>query len=158
MEKSKHIEDSKADKMQEYLIPVSFEMCGMLAIKAHSLKDAIDIAIRNQDSLPLPVTRNYVDGSYQVETDPEIIQNYTAHPDMYRKYAQSVNIHTRAVLSDNEETVSSVIEGLTKTGGYCPCRVQHTPDTKCLCREFREETPVGETCPCGLYVKKEIVE
>ena len=36
-------------------------------------------------------------------------------------------------------------------GGYCPCRLQKTPDTKCMCKEFREQEE-GE-CHCGLYVK-----
>ena len=37
-------------------------------------------------------------------------------------------------LNENEEIVKSVKEGLEKTGGYCPCRLERTEDTKCMCR------------------------
>lgn len=36
--------------------------------------------------------------------------------------------------------------------GYCVCTVEKTPDTKCMCKEFREQTTAG-TCHCGLYQK-----
>lgn len=36
--------------------------------------------------------------------------------------------------------------------GYCPCAVQHTPDTKCMCLEFRQLAESG-LCTCGLYKK-----
>lgn len=35
--------------------------------------------------------------------------------------------------------------------GYCPCMRTKTPDTKCMCKEFREmKTGI---CHCGLYQK-----
>ena len=36
--------------------------------------------------------------------------------------------------------------------GYCPCMRTKTPDTKCMCKEFREQTETG-VCHCGLYKK-----
>lgn len=36
--------------------------------------------------------------------------------------------------------------------GYCPCRISKTPDTKCMCKEFREQTEPG-TCHCGMFAK-----
>ena len=36
--------------------------------------------------------------------------------------------------------------------GYCPCMRTKTPDTKCMCKEFREQTESG-VCHCGLYKK-----
>lgn len=36
--------------------------------------------------------------------------------------------------------------------GYCPCMVQKTPDTKCMCKEFREQKTPGP-CHCGRYEK-----
>lgn len=35
--------------------------------------------------------------------------------------------------------------------GYCPCSLEKTPDTKCMCKEFREMEE--GTCHCGLYIK-----
>lgn len=62
----------------------------------------------------------------------------------------------KAKLSDDTKMIASVREGLEQTGGYCPCRVEHTDDTMCMCKEFREKTPVGNTCHCGLYIKTEM--
>ena len=47
-------------------------------------------------------------------------------------------------------------EGLRHTGGYCPCRLERTEATRCMCREFREqiEDPHFEGfCHCLLYYK-----
>ncbi len=38
-------------------------------------------------------------------------------------------------------------------GGYCPCAIWQTPDTKCMCKEFREQDS-GE-CHCGRFKKVE---
>jgi hypothetical protein len=35
--------------------------------------------------------------------------------------------------------------------GYCPCMIDKTPDTKCPCKDFREQTE-GQ-CFCGRYEK-----
>lgn len=39
-------------------------------------------------------------------------------------------------------------------GGYCPCAIQNTPDTKCMCKEFREQDKPG-LCHCGRFEKKD---
>ena len=36
--------------------------------------------------------------------------------------------------------------------GYCPCMIDKTDDTKCPCKDFREQTEPGE-CLCGRYAK-----
>lgn len=54
-------------------------------------------------------------------------------------------------VNEDKEVVEAIKEGLKKNGGYCPCRIERTPETKCMCKEFREQTE-GE-CHCGLYVK-----
>ena len=56
----------------------------------------------------------------------------------------------------DEEIVKLVKEGLERTGGYCPCRRERTPDFKCMCREFREQIkdPTYDGfCHCMLYYK-----
>ena len=40
-------------------------------------------------------------------------------------------------LNPDKEVVRAVREGLKKTGGYCPCRLERTEDNRCMCREFR---------------------
>ena len=54
-------------------------------------------------------------------------------------------------LNDDKEMVKSIKEGLKRTGGYCPCRIQRTEENKCMCKEFREMEE--GTCHCGLYIK-----
>ena len=36
--------------------------------------------------------------------------------------------------------------------GYCPCAVIKNQDTKCVCKQFREQTVPG-LCHCGRYEK-----
>ncbi|MDD6189119.1 MAG: ferredoxin-thioredoxin reductase catalytic domain-containing protein [Clostridiales bacterium] len=59
-------------------------------------------------------------------------------------------------LNDNAQVVSTVKEGLKRTGGYCPCRLEQTPETKCICDEFRRQMADPEFegyCHCMLYYK-----
>ena len=60
-------------------------------------------------------------------------------------------------LNDDSEVVRIVREGLKRTGGYCPCRRERTEDTKCICREFREQMADPDFegyCHCMLYYKE----
>jgi hypothetical protein len=36
--------------------------------------------------------------------------------------------------------------------GYCPCAIERTPDTKCICKEFWKQDKPG-ACHCGRYSK-----
>ena len=63
----------------------------------------------------------------------------------------------RVRLNENAEVVRIVREGLKRTGGYCPCRREQTEDTKCICREFREQMADPDFegyCHCMLYYKE----
>ena len=40
-------------------------------------------------------------------------------------------------LNEDKEIVKTIREGLAKKDGYCPCRLEKTPDTKCMCKEIR---------------------
>lgn len=55
-------------------------------------------------------------------------------------------------LNQDEGIVNLIRDGLKKNNGYCPCRPKHTDDTKCMCKEFREQH--SGICHCGLYVKE----
>ena len=63
---------------------------------------------------------------------------------------------TKIVLSDDKEQVAKIRERLKANEGYCPCRISKTPDTKCMCKEFREQEE--GTCHCGMYVKIKVEE
>ena len=55
-------------------------------------------------------------------------------------------------MTDNVKLQKIILDKLKENDGYCPCRIEQTPDTKCMCKEFREQTDTG-TCHCGLYIK-----
>ncbi|MBQ1681640.1 MAG: hypothetical protein II067_05425 [Agathobacter sp.] len=63
----------------------------------------------------------------------------------------------RVRLNEDEEIVRTVREGLKAKNGYCPCRVQKTPENKCMCKEFREQIEDENFegyCHCKLYYKE----
>ena len=59
-------------------------------------------------------------------------------------------------LNEDKEVVETVREGLKRTVGYCPCRLQRSDDTKCICKEFKEQMADPDFegyCHCMLYYK-----
>lgn len=62
----------------------------------------------------------------------------------------------KITLNPDEKIVKAIYDGLEKKGGYCPCRVAKTEDTKCMCKEFREQISDPDFegfCHCRLYYK-----
>lgn len=62
----------------------------------------------------------------------------------------------KITLNPDATVVAAIKEGLKKTGGYCPCRLQRTEENKCICQEFRAQMndPDFEGfCHCMLYYK-----
>lgn len=57
----------------------------------------------------------------------------------------------KIIKTNDEVIVNEILAALKENGGYCPCRLEKTADTKCMCKEFREQES-GE-CHCGLYIK-----
>lgn len=60
-------------------------------------------------------------------------------------------------LNDDPAVVATVKEGLKRTGGYCPCRLERIPENKCVCEEFKAQIkdPNFEGyCHCMLYYKE----
>ena len=53
----------------------------------------------------------------------------------------------------NEQEWDEATKAVIANGGYCPCKPMKTPDTLCICKEFRE----GECglCQCGRFIKVE---
>ena len=56
----------------------------------------------------------------------------------------------KIVLNDDKQLVDEIRQKLKENGGYCPCKLIKDQDTKCMCKEFREQITEGE-CHCGLY-------
>ncbi len=77
---------------KKYMIPVTFEMCGMISIEADSAEKAIELAEEHLDELPIPAYREYVDGSYAITKEPEIVQTYTDEPDNDKYHPEYVTL------------------------------------------------------------------
>ena len=59
-------------------------------------------------------------------------------------------------LNEDKEMVRTVREGLKRTGGYCPCRLDRSEVNKCICKEFRAQIAAPDFkgyCHCMLYYK-----
>lgn len=57
----------------------------------------------------------------------------------------------------DEKLVKMIKEGLKKRGGYCPCVVEKNEDTKCMCKEFRDQIKdpnFSGYCHCRSYYKE----
>ena len=58
----------------------------------------------------------------------------------------------KIILNPDKKLVAEIEAELNENGGYCPCVLEKTPDTKCICKAFREQDRPGE-CHCGRFVK-----
>ena len=61
----------------------------------------------------------------------------------------------KIIKNPNAEIYNDVTKAVQDNNGYCPCMLNKSVDTKCPCKEFREQSVEGE-CHCGRYVKVEV--
>lgn len=54
---------------------------------------------------------------------------------------------------EDKTLVEKIKQKLKENDGYCPCRLDKNEDTKCMCKEFRDQidNKIIGTCHCGLY-------
>lgn len=57
----------------------------------------------------------------------------------------------KIIVNPDPNIVNDIRNRLKENEGYCPCRLNKTPDTKCMCKQFREQD--SGICHCGLYIK-----
>ena len=55
-------------------------------------------------------------------------------------------------LNMNSEFANEIMDMIKKNDGYCINAIEKTPETKCMCKEFRECQEEG-FCKCKLYAK-----
>ena len=60
----------------------------------------------------------------------------------------------KIVENEDKAHVSQIRTAMELNRGYCPCSFEKNADTKCMCKEFREQKTEGY-CHCGLYKKIE---
>lgn len=60
----------------------------------------------------------------------------------------------KIVLNENEEIVKAIRNRLKVTNNQCPClpETEWNENTKCPCKQFREQDTIGP-CHCNLYIK-----
>ena len=62
----------------------------------------------------------------------------------------------KIIFNENEKILENIKNALKRTEGYCPCRQEKTPDTMCMCKEFRDQIADPNFygyCHCKLYHK-----
>ena len=55
----------------------------------------------------------------------------------------------------NSPSTMIVRQEIKENDGYCPCALEKTPDTKCMCQDFLKNVTNGY-CHCGLYKKVKV--
>lgn len=55
----------------------------------------------------------------------------------------------RYILTSDEDKMTKIISRINDREGFCPCKVEETPENICPCDEY--ETTAK--CCCGLFVK-----
>ena len=45
----------------------------------------------------------------------------------------------RINVNPDRDIAEAVQQGLKRNNGYCPCVLEKTPDTKCMCKDFRDK-------------------
>lgn len=59
-------------------------------------------------------------------------------------------------LNEDQELVTRIREGLRQKNGHCPCKLEVSPATKCICQEFKDQIADPDYegyCHCMLYYK-----
>ncbi len=58
----------------------------------------------------------------------------------------------RVVPNPDKNQYEAITQRVVDNDGYCPCMLEKTPDTKCICKAFRNQNVQGY-CHCGRFVK-----
>ena len=61
----------------------------------------------------------------------------------------------KIIKNPDEEFYNKITQAVKNNLNYCPCMLQKTDDTRCMCRAFREQETEG-FCRCQRYMKIEV--
>lgn len=55
--------------------------------------------------------------------------------------------------TDDKELLQEILKQLKENNYYCPCALDKSPETKCMCKNFRDQIDKQEPgeCDCGRY-------
>lgn len=62
---------------KQWIVPVSWEMCGFIKVYANSAKEAINRVLNDDSPWGLPEDSLYVEASFKPEKESEIVEMYT---------------------------------------------------------------------------------
>lgn len=68
-----------------------------------------------------------------------------------------LNVNIKIKVNPDRDIAEAVQEGLKRNNGYCPCVLEKTPDTKCMCKDFRDKVLDRDFegyCHCMLFYKE----
>lgn len=57
----------------------------------------------------------------------------------------------KITINSDKKLVDEIRQKLKENDGYCPCKIIKNKDTKCMCKDFRNQ--ISGECHCGLYIK-----
>lgn len=60
----------------------------------------------------------------------------------------------KIIQNPDEDYAAEVRKKIKGNNGYCPCKLFKNKDTKCRCKEFRDQVSAGisGSCHCGLWI------
>jgi hypothetical protein len=61
----------------------------------------------------------------------------------------------KIVNNPNSEEYKEISQDVMNNDGFCPCMTARNQDTKCICKEFKEQNYAGY-CKCGRFMKIEV--
>lgn len=56
------------------------------------------------------------------------------------------------IKNPNDKEYKEITDKVIDNDGYCPCKIIKNDETKCMCKEFKEQSNEGY-CHCGRYKK-----
>lgn len=58
----------------------------------------------------------------------------------------------KIIPNPDSEQFEMITKKVLANDGYCPCLLEKNEDTKCMCKDFREQQTPG-FCHCGRFKK-----
>jgi len=63
----------------------------------------------------------------------------------------------KIVQNPDKEKYEEMTKAVKDNDGYCPCLFEKNPDTKCMCKAFRDQDEPG-LCHCQRFLKVKVEE
>ena len=61
-------------------------------------------------------------------------------------------MNLKIIKNPDDKIYKEVSAAVKNNDGYCPCLLEISTDTKCICRDFNEQEHSGP-CHCGRFIK-----